>query len=242
MKWSYSKYNKFTTCPRAFKYEYIDRRRVDPRNDNFAVGEGVHKALEYYANNPQASEEACVEVYRNHIAIPKLQHIEAVAQHEPLVRKYYKAGIALKPTTVIDKHGGRAPATEVWFELDCLGALCVGKIDIITIDNLVIDYKTSSKFYSQYEVDDNMQLSLYAAAFQQMYGRLPDKVGIRVLLKPTGEVQDVLSTRTQSQIDDAKQRIRNCEDMVKLLKEFQPKRSAHNCRFCSYKGICENDA
>ena len=108
----------------------------------------------------------------------------------------------------------------------CTGGLCV------------IDYKTSAS-RSQQEVDEDLQLSLYAIAAEQEFA-LPCTELLLVFLREDG-VQAVRTTRSQHQKAAALSRILEIGSKIEHA-DFTATPSDNVCLRCPYRGVCEDAA
>ena len=164
----------------------------------------------------------------------------------PMVKWYMKSGKVLTPYRNCNNS---APLTEKWFKLDCGDGLkCNGKIDIITQNESVVDYKTASKPYFQCDADIalegvGLQLTIYAAAFYQWFKRLPKKVGFQVLLKDESQIQNIAATRTLEDIEKVKKYIWKCHNRFLQLSEFNvfPKGLNPKCFWCNFREKCNSE-
>lgn len=99
----------------------------------------------------------------------------------------------------------------------------------------VVDFKTGA-VRSQQETDDDMQLSIYALAAEEMFGE-PCVELLLLFLREDG-VTEVRTTRSSEQLADASERI--CELAAGIDDEqFAPTPSLAVCSRCPYRGICD---
>ena len=245
--WSFSKINVFEECPRQFKYKYLDNLTGAIKSDAMAVGSGIHDFLEFYSMNHAASLEDCQAVYAKTVASQScLINHSAIDSYIPLVKWYMSSGKVLTPYR---SPNNDKPLTEKWFKLDCgHGVQCNGKIDIVTENHCVVDYKTAKDTYTQKQTDEalkgsGLQLTIYAAAYHQWFDKLPEKVGFQVLLKDMSEIQNVGSTRTKEDIDKAKEIVRNIDTRYKYMVEAKsfPKGLDAKCFWCNFRDKCRQE-
>lgn len=126
-----------------------------------------------------------------------------------------------------------------------------GKIDLITTDGGIDDYKFIGKARSQPEVDISPQLTLYGKVFQTLTGRAPTRTGYRMFIigdRPTSvpdarhiirdpalmkpEVQERRFARLAFQFRQVEKAIRTGI--------FMPTDDPKTCSWCGYRDRCQS--
>lgn len=242
-KWSFTKVDTFYTCLRRFKFQFVDKVKVGGKVNAFAIGEGLHRFLEYYSLNPQASLQECQAVYtKAALKHPDLEDKAMVPANLGLVQRYMESGKRLEPLR--DTTG--APITERWFSIRCgSGVTCIGKIDLVTQNHAVVDYKSASRPFQQLDVEETLtgkglQLTIYGAAYDQWFGKPPAMVGFQVLVKNNFQVQNLGSYRSAKHIQDVKDLIVITDQKFLALKSF-PKNKFAQCHWCPYRDLCAEE-
>lgn len=228
-KWSYSTLDTYLNCPKQFYLKKILKKYVKVKSDNLAIGTGVHGFLQFYATHPEATVRECELAYRSAVEVSKLERKLAIRQFQPLIKTYIESGKRLTPkdSTCVEKE----------CLIDCFGVPFVAYIDIIDDKERVCDYKTSSYPYKTLKVQESLQLTLYALCYYEEYGVLPYRVGYQVLLKDFSGIQELWDSRTQYQIEKAKELVKTCDDEVQNCNNFELRRGKL-CSYCDYKSIC----
>ena len=99
----------------------------------------------------------------------------------------------------------------------------------------VIDYKTGS-IRSQKDVDEDLQLSIYAIAAEQVFDlQCTDLV---LLFLHEDGITEVRTMRSQQQLAEAQEIIRFASEGIEAA-QFDPQPSETKCARCPYKGICD---
>ena len=119
----------------------------------------------------------------------------------------------------------------------------MGIIDLIDEEGLIIDHKTVGKSrireWNQVAVDENMQLTWYAAAYRKLFNKKEKGVAIDVL--PRAFKTDFLrieSTRTNEKVLQLLDIASSIEQLVDLGL-FLPKKA--NCKNCEFDKICPKE-
>ena len=108
----------------------------------------------------------------------------------------------------------------------------VDRIDRTGPDTVaIVDYKTG-KPKSQEDADESLQLSLYALAARETWGKRADRLIFHNLENNT----PVCTTRTDVELEAAKLRVQEASDGIAQGK-FAPNPGYH-CAFCPYRNLC----
>ena len=178
MRLSYSSLGTYQTCPLKYKFKEIDRLK-EPKSKEAVFGTLVHSTLKFFhepALLPPSLEDAL-----NHFA---KNWNDAVYGNPDEERAAFSAGVDMirRYAEHNDPKQFTIVALESPFQIeiaDAHGATHTVKGIIDRIDKTadgyeIIDYKTGRKMPSQSDVDQNLQLSVYAKAFLARY---PQEIG-----------------------------------------------------------------
>lgn len=167
---SATKIKDYMHC-RSFYYDRYVQRAQQSKDTSAIVGTAVHKAIELYytsGKNPlyilqrTIAQELNAAQENGDVIIYRQPYVEMVQSGAEYLNGYdftrYSNGIS-----------------EVKFSLPLTDSVTVnGVIDRITDDDIVIDYKTSSR--QPKDLSNDVQFTLYTWAFLQLYGRMPSAV------------------------------------------------------------------
>ena len=202
-KCSHSSINSYVKCPALFYYRYILQLRPRKRPLPLVFGSALHKGLELYEQKRVDPitvfekdfkyDEILWETYKGE----PLSDEDALEKFEGEIDN----GIRLLEHFLEEREnkGGKlfdykVLHTEKKFKrtLDpikgskCRIKLLSGVVDVITKDEWIYDYKTSSKKYKQEDVDNplvNMQPTIYYIWYYLTYGKLPKGFKYIVFMK-----------------------------------------------------------
>lgn len=230
---SYSQIDNYQVCPLRYKYSYVLSVPAPP-SSSLSFGDSVHKTLKEFhtqrmlGKNPTLKD--LLKLYeKNWEPLGYKNEKDRKIQFEggkEILKKYFEESKNLNV-----KHIG----IEKSFTLDIDGTKLKGVID--RIDELpngeieIIDYKTGET-KTQKDVDNNVQMTIYAMAAQEALKIKPDILSLYYLNSGTK-----LSThRTQKQIDAQKDIIRG---VIKGIKDgkFEPT-PGRDCKWCDFREIC----
>jgi putative RecB family exonuclease len=237
LRLSFTRIDTFSTCPRKFRYQYVDALATRPA-PQLSFGSSIHAVLEwlYDRKHPELPtlEETLQALYdrwdvTGYAEVPREEQRVAYEHAREIVARFHRR---------VRAEGFRLPAAvEAWFELAFEGkVVVVGAIDRVDVDAdgalHVIDYKTNRKARSQRQVAGSLQLAIYALATQELYGRLPATVALDFVVpgvRVDVPIADLDLASVPRRVAETARRIRAKEDTP------TPNRL---CDWCDYKPIC----
>lgn len=194
---SASKIKTFRTCQRQYYYKYILPRALRPTEDKnigALLGIALHKAIEqkyrFDASPTQTFQQVMLET------LDEWEEKNYVVRGVEWFSKSMKDGKAILNS--FDWSRFEPIDVELEFLLPFPNkkhpiALITGYIDMITVNGEVIDHKSQRKMPNQDQLNHESQFILYAWAFQQLYGTLPNMVIWNHLRTNTPIIADVLT-------------------------------------------------
>lgn len=234
---SYYQVDDYLTCP--LKYKFVHILRVPVMQHHAVIyGKALHDAvLEYHRrkiNKIPVCEEDLITAFqaswRNEGFLTR-EHEEMrfEAGKKTLIKFYRDQELKGETPTFVEKNFG--------FILD--NNRVGGRWDRIDVRNkevVIIDFK-SSEIKGQKEADkrakENLQLSIYALAYQKMFGRIPDYVELYFL-------DSGLIGRTKKEEKDLEQTMQDIKTASTGIRSrnFTPKPDYMSCKYCVYSQIC----
>jgi DNA helicase-2/ATP-dependent DNA helicase PcrA len=224
----------YEECPLRFK---LEREWNLPRDvpASLHYGAAMHRILHTFYDAQRYGREIgdgdLLELFRSDLAsagiADRYQYELYLRQGMEQLRQFLEAARSAPPPEVIE--------TERRFELQVGSAKLAGRVDRIDRTGpdtvAIVDYKTG-KPKSQEDADESLQLSLYALAARETWGKRADRLIFHNLENNT----PVYSTRTDFELEAAKLRVQEAADAIAAGK-FAPKLGYH-CAFCPYRNLC----
>src|SRR6266478_4360375 len=234
---SHKQVDDYQSCP--LKYRYVHQLRVPIlRHHSLVYGSTIHEVVEFYLKrrvegNYTSLEDLLAEYDKKWVNQGFLtwQHQEArqAAGRQALTRFWnHEETTGTKPTYIEKDFAFSVGATRVRGRFD--------RVDEDLLGAVIVDYKTS-EVTKQKEADrrvaESLQLKMYALAWRESSGRLPQRVELRfieshVVGRHTPTEEDVHEALTSVEAAAAGIRARRFE--------ATPSRNA--CRWCAYRQIC----
>lgn len=224
----------FEECPLRFK---LEREWNLPRDVSAALqyGAAIHRVLRTFYDAQRFGREISAaelqEQFRQDLAstgiADRYQYDLYLNQGLEQLRQFVELARTTPPPDVIE--------TEHRFELQIGSAKVTGRVD--RIDRIgadevaIVDYKTG-KAKSQDEADQSLQLSLYALAAREAWG----KRAAALMFFNLETNAPVITARNDTELEEAKQRVMGVADKI-ARQEFGAKPGRH-CGFCPYRNLC----
>jgi DNA helicase-2/ATP-dependent DNA helicase PcrA len=224
----------YEECPLRFK---LEREWNLPRDvpASLHYGAAMHRILHTFYDaqryGREIGDDDLLELFRSDLAsagiADRYQYELYLRQGIEQLRQFFEVARSAPPPEVIE--------TERRFELQVGSAKLAGRVDRIDRTGpdtvAIVDYKTG-KPRSQEDADESLQLSLYALAARETWGKHAD----RLIFYNLETNMPVSTTRTDAELEAAKLRVQEASDEIAEGK-FPPKLGYH-CAFCPYRNLC----
>jgi DNA helicase-2/ATP-dependent DNA helicase PcrA len=234
---SHKQVDDYQTCP--LKYRYVHLLRVPIlRHHTVVYGSTIHAVVEFYLKR---------RVEGNYTSLEDL-----LAEYD---KKWLNQGFLTWEHQEARKLAGREALTRFWHQEEAEGvkpthiekdfAFSIGpnrvrgrfdRVDEDLLGATIIDYKTS-EITKQRDADRrvaaSLQLKMYALAWREMTGQLPQRVELRFI------ESHVTGSRapTDEDADAAVTAVRTAADGIRA-RRFDATPSRQACRYCAYSQIC----
>ena len=224
----------YEECPLRFK---LEREWNLPREVSASLhyGSAMHGVLRTFYDaqrfQREVKDEDLLEQFRSALAAAgiadRYQYELYLRQGNEQLKQFLECARSENPPDVME--------TESRFELQVGSSKLVGRLDRMDRTGpesvAIVDYKTG-KPKSQEDADESLQLSLYALAAREKYGKRADRLIFHNLENNTA----IATTRNDAQLEEAKLRVQKVADGI-ACGEFAPKPQFH-CAFCPYRNLC----
>ena len=210
------------------------------------LGSAIHKVLatqyEQLRDGKVLKEEEAMEVLLKALKSEPIdidetkQTIDTIAlDSKHIVQKICNNPLKIKPKNV-----------ERFFVVDfknpltgeILGPKLSGVIDLDTVDNEIIEHKSSGKLWTDVDIKNTLQHVVYHVGYYNLHKTLPKKIYYHVIYKQNKSGIDLFEVNI-SDIDVmnffnvARSVINNIEKEI-----WNPTPSQFGCRFCDYSKVC----
>ncbi|BCM94129.1 hypothetical protein IAD21_06032 [Abditibacteriota bacterium] len=239
--WSATRLKTYLTCPRQFKYVYVDGIPAIPTAP-LVFGGALHEALCFGHEQQMISGQ--LPPTASLLARFDALWQDALETDEPFFRaggltppQYVRTGHEILRAYAAAPDNATAPlAAELAFELEIGGYGFTGVVDRLDEgkDGLVIvDFKSGARKPTKADLEGDLQFTLYALAIEGMLGRPVERVvhyhlrdGSRFDVMPSKERSEQLLVQVVPQVDGAISQ-----------GEFAPK-AGYWCNWCHYRELC----
>ncbi len=249
---SHYQVDDYLTCP--LKYKYIHVLRVPIREHHSVVyGKALHEAISFYLRRKlvegsgaqagpgpgsRVSEAEVLQVFEE-----AWQSVGFLSrEHEDLRLEEGRA--VLRRFVAEHERAGTVPsAVERPFTFLLENTKVIGRWDRVDERDgqvIIIDYK-SSAVRDQKEADrkarESLQLAIYALAYDQMHGRIPEAVELHFL--ESGLVGS--ARKAQSDLEDTRATISEVARGIRT-RNFAATPGFLQCSYCAFREICPSTA
>ena len=249
---SYSSIECFRNCPLKYKYQNIDKIKA-PKNIDALFGSSIHNSLKFmFQRGPlYPTLDQIIDFFRTVWEQKKLP-MDAEALDSSAETVYYKEGISL-----LEKFYKNNPPwnynvvdmeSRFEFEIDdpktgekhTLSGI-MDRIDKNADGGFeIIDYKTKRKMPGQYEIDNDLQMSIYQLGLVKKWPHIDaNKIKLSFYFLKHGE--KISTVRTKEQVEETRnfilETIRDINGKIKDGNNFPPTPSPL-CDWCEYRQMC----
>jgi hypothetical protein len=206
-----------------------------------AFGFAFHSALEEYYKTGDIDKAESRFIFDLTEAKIELKLGESVEKEGKIglnmLRKYFYSQ---------EKPYFKAKEVEYKFQVDLkhpvtgklLGIPVRGVMDMITMDDFIVDHKTSSGIWTMEKLEEDMQSTFYWLAYESLFGKEPSGFLFNFFIKRVGEpkfdcqaVQRTLAHKIFL--------IEYAQMVVDKIKEGSfPKKISGHCRYCPHQFLC----
>jgi CRISPR/Cas system-associated exonuclease Cas4 (RecB family) len=231
---SYTKLDTYRTCPRKYKFVYLDKKR-EPPSEAMLVGKAVHSALETWVAVEGKDVGDLLDIFTASVEAQRKEG-EITEEEEELARTmlydYFESISTIDVGLVI--------GIEEEFEMRLPGLIITGIIDRAEyLDEskevvVITDYKSGRSSISQKNAPNNMQMAIYTLAGKQIW---PAKRHITQLEYP--RLSKVIKHEfTDEELAKHVAQIRELAANMRFDTRLKPAGTPPICGNCGYKYMC----
>lgn len=200
---SYSQFGMYSSCQQQFKLNYIDKLGISNANIHLLFGSSMHEVIQHFLDvmynvtKKQALQLNLEQMLQDKLVEHFKKEKEKMGEDDPCTKEelqeFYQDGVLIleyfrnKLDKLYSKTGFRLVAIEQVLNAEIKpGVNFIGFIDILledlsTNEYIIIDLKTSTKGWSQYQKSDKTKISqmlLYKKFYSDKYGIPLDKIKV----------------------------------------------------------------
>ena len=224
----------YEECPLRFK---LEREWNLPRDVSASLhyGAAMHSVLRTFYDaqrfQREVKDDDLLEQFRAQLAsagiADRYQYELYLRQGNEQLKQFLECARSAPSPEVVE--------TECRFELQVGSAKLAGRVDRVDRTGpdtvAIVDYKTG-KPKSQEDADESLQLSLYALAAREMFGKRAE----RLIFHNLENNVSICTARNDAQLEEAKLRVQKVAAGI-ARGEFSPNPKYH-CAFCPYRNLC----
>lgn len=251
---SHSQYNQFKKCGQAYYYKYIEGL-PSQGTSSLAKGRAIHRMVETALKSKRAGKIATLAEVRamadtlvqeetKNIVFEEGEDVDGLKQSvvDGYAEYHTKALAKIDPIAIEEPFAVKVGDVPMVGYIDLIDAVPAAPLvglskadaDAVPRTKVVVDLKTTTKTWTQDQVDSNPQLTLYA----HVIGTTSVRIDQLVQLKSGMSYRPVSSVRTQADVDNY---IEDLDETTRLIKAgIFPKTALDGwaCGRCEYWSIC----
>jgi DNA helicase-2/ATP-dependent DNA helicase PcrA len=236
---SFRQVDDYATCP--YKYRYIHILRIPVLRDHRVVyGWALHEAVREYNRRKARRQPVTADDLIAHFERAWVNEGFLSREHED--QRLQAGRETLRRFLEYQEQSGTVPAfveREFRFPLDAV--LVRGRWDRVDVrggEVVIIDFK-STDVRTQEQADrrarESEQLAIYALAYHEVYGRLPDRVELHFLGR------DILVGRARkddADLEEMREMIRRAAAGIRAQQFAATPDAYRACPYCAFNQIC----
>ncbi len=237
---SFRQVDDYMTCP--YKYRYIHILRVPVMRDHRVVyGAALHDAVQEYNRRKARHQSVTAEDLIAHFERSWVNEGFLSREHED--QRLDAGRAALRRFFAYQEASGTVPTfVEREFRFPVGPTLLRGRWDRVDIrgnEVVIIDFK-STDVRTQQDADrrarESEQLAIYALAYKEVFGRLPDRVELHFL--GAGEVIVGRAARSEEDVAEMRETILRAAAGIRAQQFIATPDPYRACPYCAFNQIC----
>ncbi|MBI3585294.1 MAG: ATP-dependent helicase [Nitrospinae bacterium] len=234
---SHYQIDDYLTCPLKYKYVHILRVPI-LQHHSIIYGKAIHEAIKEYNRKKLAGRSITVKELLS--VFESTWSSEGFLTREHEEQRFESGKNALKLFYERQEASDNIPTlVEKDFSFPLGNNRVRGRWDRVDVkdgETIIIDFK-SSDVREQKEADrrvkESLQLSIYALAYKEVYGKMPERVELHFL-------ESGLVGRCEKDDDDLKETIEKIEMVADGIRQkiYEATPQYIACRYCAYSEIC----
>lgn len=246
--YSHSRLSAYETCPRQYRFQYLDRLDVpEVETVEMFLGSRVHEALEALYLNVRFGRIPSLENLLDFLrkAWQEKWHGEVrIRQPDLTADDYRRAGerqleVYYRRYAPFDRDHTLAVERRLLFPLDAeRGVWFLGYVDRLSrrADGLweIRDYKTGQYLPPEAKLDEDRQLGLYQVGVQHLW---PSAREVELVWHYLAHDLEIRSRRDPTALEDLR---RETLALIRIIERDDafPTRVGPHCETCSYQAVC----
>lgn len=261
MKRSYSQLQTYEKCPRQYEFAYVKKLPRGGISAGESFGTSMHNTLKKWGEreiyNAQLIMKNTADQLHLFMEEESSQDIQELTV-DVLLQFWHQSFVVEGYSSRVDADEARRRGERIlqlyfdWWQQHHQPVLIVEKGFTLQFGDLqltgrfdrveegadgihVIDYKTS-KPRTQQQVDEDLQLSIYAIACQEVFGKPCSSLSFLFLNE--NEISPVQTQRSTQELAQASQIIQQLDQHI-LDAMFAPTPADSTCAHCPYRNVCD---
>ena len=244
---SSSQINLYLQCSLKYKFQYIDGIPKPFRPSGLAFGSVIHSAISWFHKEKMNGNGVTLDrFYKIVDADWYVQKLDTKIRYKNGEQDMLLLILAKEILNLyFQKPIKEATGTDVHFVIPLvhpsngkdLGITLEGFFDLVEKDDTIVEFKTSAQTMNQDDVDDHLQLTAYAYAYEMLYRKPPKLLKIVDFVK--NKKPKFITLETKRSKEDYVRFFHLAGQVLKGIRQevFFPRQS-FMCKDCEYEENC----
>ena len=233
---SHNKLAMYQTCPRKYKYHFVDELHHQYAKDRpyLSMGDSIHRALNAFYSLADTSKRTLSNMHLLLRKYWKRDGYSSTAEE----KDYGNIALDMLTKYYINNDCKKIPyLIEEYFQVPFNTFFLTGKLDRVDREGddkyTIIYYKTGKTRMQQADADTDLQMSIYALAFLEKFGLLPHSLEFHMLRYG----DKIITRRTEKYLNHFSRKIQELVGVISGDGVFKPTPNPY-CLYCDYAIIC----
>jgi len=245
---SASQINLYIQCSLKYRYQYIDQIPKPFKPSGLAFGSVMHSAIEWFhkerIRKKEVSLDKLLKIFEtdwfSQKVDTKIQFKDGEDEMKLLLTGKEMLGIYFH-SPLNEIKGAEVPFHVPLLNISTgedLGIPLDGIIDLIEKDDVVVEFKTSSRSMDPESLNDYLQLTTYSYAYRILFGKEPQMLKIVNFVKARTPKMGILETSREKR--DYERLFYIAKEVLKgINSRFFFPRASFICKDCEYENLCK---
>lgn len=243
---SYSQIRLYQTCPKKFRFTYIDQIEK-PVNEKVFLGTIFHSIVEYFLKEKISNREPGKEdlLLRFEEQFQKSQKQKPITWDMPETetRKRGLAFVRHFLREIAPEINPLMVEKELVVDLPELEVKLKGIIDLVETDFSITDFKTTTAKWSKNRIKESyLQMQIYRYIFEKSFGDVITHLRFRIIYaKGHSGIKDQNVSVRASDLDSSKMLDIINYVVVNIRNGVFYKNENYTCSYCEFKDLCRKE-
>jgi hypothetical protein len=241
----------YLTCSLKYRFQYVDRLPRLTLSENQAFGTAIHAALNWLHKARKRDRNPPLAEVLQVFDADWYAQTQAEGTRVTFTDEGDVAALSYKGRELLSQYyhlpAGQVRDSEVWFTLplvnpvtgEVLEVPIRGAMDLIEMDDTIVEFKAPKRAPALSDLPDDIQVTIYAYAYEKLFGRLPKQIKkVSLVRTKQPRIEPQITGRVHK---DFERLFHLGREFLKGVRAgvFLPSRGCWLCSDCEYRQDCD---